>query len=149
MAKRPIVNAGSSTVEAATPEGGGRRDFSRLAAPRVDVNPETNPATARLADSAPFRSPERNAESIQNDRGTSPVVGPVPKRDKPRWYFQPEDFDRLEIAEREYRRVTGDDVSSSRVLRAALAAFIALPSDEQARLVRQMPDRRQRREVKR
>lgn len=126
MAKRPPFNPGTGS-------GIGRP------LPDVDANPDTNPATAALAAGAAVKTDHVTMPSEQSEplglskhQGKSVPLKPlVAVLEKPRFSLLAADIDLLDAMATEYRRATGQGVTPSRIVRAALRAFADHP-DRQA-----------------
>lgn len=142
MGKPPTkgLNPGAATVTPSS-NGGGRE------LPAVNVDPSTNPEAARLIASATTASvgaqhpsPSTPAASAEvKDAKVSPPGGGLIV-DKLRVSMTAEAKASLDDLERTYRRVTGENISSGRVLRAGLRLLAALQQDQLIKAIEDEPE---------
>ncbi|MTK63185.1 MAG: hypothetical protein F8N15_01255 [Methanobacterium sp.] len=114
MAKRPSFNPGAR----ATPAIG-------RPLPDVDVNPDTNPATAAFAAGAAVKTEPMGHSGISEP--LKPSKPPIPQLEKPRFSLLTSDVALIDGLASEFRRATGQEVTPSRVVRAALRQFADHP----------------------
>ena len=122
MAKRPNFNPGTG--------GGIGRPL-----PDVDANPDTNPATAALAAGAAVKTDHVTMPPGQSELSglwkalgqSMPPKPSLPALEKPRFSLLAADITLLDAVATEYRRATGQGVTPSRIVRAALRAFAGNP----------------------
>jgi hypothetical protein len=142
MAKPPAkegFNPGAATVAAQTEATAAPHVHREL--PAVDVDPSTSPEAARLIASAttasvgtqPSSSPTPPAASTEAQSGGIIV-------DKLRVSMTAEAKITLDDVERTYRRVTGENLSSGRVLRAGLRILAALPQEQLIQAIEAEPE---------
>ncbi len=132
MAKPPVVNIAARPAEA-SPQA--QSDAPRK--PGLDFSaelPPTNPeAAAELAAGANYGVSPAAPTAAAHVEQPKPL--PAVVLEKPRFSLTTSDMDMLTDMERDYRRRTGDEVSSSRLVRAAMRAFFELDPEDRARRI--------------
>src|SRR5579859_3899241 len=103
MVKRPPFNPGTGNAAVGKP------------LPNVDVNPETNPATAAFAAGAAVKT-DYIPDKLGNSVPLKPLVSPAPQLEKPRFSLLASDMTLLDDLATEYRRSTGQEVTPSRIV---------------------------------
>lgn len=110
--------------------------------PAVDVDPSTNPDAARLIASATTASvPPASATPQVAPEGTknASISGGLIV-DKLRISMTAEALATLDELERTFRRVTGDNISSGRVMRAGLRVLAELSQDQLIKAIQDEPE---------
>lgn len=132
------VNVGAATVAAQS----GATDSVHRELPAVDVDPKTNPDAARLIASATTASvppasatPQVAPESTKNAATSGGLIV-----DKLRVSMTAEALETLDVLERTFRRVTGENISSGRVMRAGLRVLAELSQEELIKAIKEEPE---------
>jgi hypothetical protein len=131
MSKRPVINVGAG---AASPTS----SLKGRALPAVDVNPDTNTATAALVDGAAVHSSEPVKTVIKPD----PMKEPPAERFLPKFSLSGEAVETLDQVRRRFRITSGDEENMSRVVEAAIMNLACQPDQQLVEIVRQIPLRK-------
>ncbi len=131
MARPPVVNIASR------PEGSAEEPRKPGLSFNADLPPEDPDAAAELAAGAHYGQPASVPAPTAR-----PTPTPAPALEKPRFTLTGGDIAAIVQIEYDYRRGTGDEVTSSRVVRAAVRAFRELDPEERARRIAAVEEHR-------
>lgn len=133
------VNVGAATVSAQTEATAAQQGVHREL-PAVDVDPSTSAEAARLIASATTASVGAQPSSPITPAASTDAQGGGVIVDKLRVSMTAEAKITLDDVERTYRRVTGENLSSGRVLRAGLRLLAELPQERLIQAIEAEPE---------